>query len=719
MRNIRSGLPLCALLVTWAHSASSLANDNTEDAPGEATLTDLQLSEEELAAAEAGEIIVLQGEKAYIPVASRSVRDRDIALRPHPRPADILRVVPGLFVNQHAGGGKANQYFLRGFDADHGTDIALSVDGIPANMVSHGHGQGYADLNWMIPELVQSVDTFKGPYSALLGDFVTAGSVDMRLVDAPKKSSVSITGGQFDTGRALAILQGGEVLGGRPMVAAEAYHSNGPFDNGEGLRRFSAHSQFLKPTKSGQLKVAATSYGADWNGSGQLPLREVRAGRLDRFGSVDPTEGGASQRHSLYATYHGYRGENAEVSAMAYLVRYRFTLFSNFTFFSAKPDVGDQIEQEDDRWYGGVRTSYRFRSMLGTLPLLTTVGAQTRADTAATGLFDAVARERGAARVDARISQARLGAFVQEDILWTPWLRTITGLRVDGFAFDVNDNLGGESGQEFATELSPKMSVVVSPTKTTDVYLNSGFGFHSNDARALVRETNAGTPLTQATGYEVGARTTLMQRVDLASSLWLLDLSQETVWVGDEGVTEARGATRRFGVEVEARVRLLDWLTADGDLTVSRARFVDAPEGEDRIPLAPKLTLTGGLSALRKDGLFGRLGIRTLSDRPLTEDGFLVADGFTLLDATVGYRTPAYAITLAVDNLLNTEWREAQFASTSRVQSEASTTAPAPPGACPSGTRAEEDGGNFVGCEDVHFTPGAPLNAMVTVQVFF
>ena len=197
------------------------------------------------------------------------------------------------------------------------------------------------------------------------------------------------------------------------------------------------------------------------------------------------------------------------------------------------------------------------------------------------------------------------------------------------------------------------------------------------------------------------------------------DLSQETVWVGDEGVTEARGATRRFGVEVEARVRVLDWLTADGDLTLSRARFVDAPEGEDRIPLAPKLTLTAGLSALREDGLFGRLGVRTLSDRPLTEDGFLVAEGFTLLDATVGYRTPAYAVTLAVDNVLNTQWREAQFASTSRVQSEAPTTAPAPAGACPSGTRAEEDGGNFVGCEDVHFTPGAPLNAMVTVQVFF
>lgn len=718
MRKIRCGLPLCALLLTWANGAPVRA-DNTDEAPGETQLTDLQLTEEELEAAENGEIIVLEGEAAYTPVASRSVRDRDIALRPHPRPADILRVVPGVFVNQHAGGGKANQYFLRGFDADHGTDIALSVDGIPVNMVSHGHGQGYADLNWIIPELVQSVDTFKGPYSALLGDFATAGAIDMLLQDTAKKSSVSIAGGQFDTVRGLAILQGGEVLGGRPMAAIEAYHSNGPFDNGEALQRVSAHTQFLRPTEKGNLKIAATSYRAKWNGSGQLPLREVRAGRLRRFGSVDPTEGGASERHSLYAKYHGYHGTDAEISAMAYLVRYQFNLFSNFTFFSANPDVGDQIEQEDDRWYGGAKASYRFRTMLGTLPLRTTVGVQARADSAATGLYDAIARDRGEARVDARISQARLGAFVQEDILWTPWLRTVTGLRIDSFAFSVDDNLGNSSGQKFATEVSPKVSLVVSPTRNTDVYLNSGGGFHSNDARALVRETDVGTPLTQATGYEIGARTRLANRVDLATSLWLLDLSQETVWVGDEGVTEARGATRRYGIEVEARVKLLDWLTADGDLTQSRARFVNAPAGEELIPLAPRRTLTAGLSAHHSGGLMGRFGVRSLSDRPLTEDGFLVAEGFTLLDATIGYRSPQYAITLAVDNLLNTKWREAQFATTSRVQRDPPTNAPAPAGSCPAGTRTEQADGNFTGCEDVHFTPGAPLNATLTVQVFF
>lgn len=710
MRAFRARLALCALGV----SAAGAAGVHGEEPSDQRDQTLIEQAEA------AGEVIEIEADRPYIPVASKSVRDRDFELRPHPRPADILRAVPGMVVNQHAGGGKANQYFLRGFDADHGTDVALSVDGVPANMVSHGHGQGYADLNWVIPEVVRSVDVFKGTYSPRLGDFATAGAVDLRVHDALDHSSLSIGQGMFGTYRILGV-GAGEALGARSLAAAELYRSDGPFDSGENYRRYSVYGNARADVGDlTTLSLAATSYMGAWHGSGQIPAREVEAGRLDRFGSIDPSDGGDSERHSVYARLESYPSSETELRALAYLVRSRLDLFSNFTFFSSDPQNGDQIEQLDDRWYAGFSGSLRVKSRVGGTPWVTTVGLQGRGDLIDTGLFGAVERRRTDARVDAGVRQASAGAFAQEDIAWTPWLRSVAGLRVDTFGFDVDDRLGDSSGKKTATRLSPKGSLVLSPDRTTDVYLNAGLGFHSNDARALVQRMDPGTPLTRAIGYEVGARGRVADRFDLAGSLWLLDLDHETVWVGDDGVTEARGPTRRMGVELEARAELFDWLIADGDVTLSRARFRQLADGENRVPLAPRLTLTAGLTARHRAGGFGRLGVRSLSDRPLTEDSFLTAEGFTLLDATVGYRTGRYEVALAVDNLLDTRWREAQFATTSRLPGEPDTMSPAPAGACPSGTRAgADDAGDFAGCEDVHFTPGSPFNAMLTARLFF
>ena len=683
------------------------------------------LTEEERAlvkkALDEGEVVYVHGEKPFTPVASRSVRNRDFKLRPTPRPADILRVVPGVFVNQHAGGGKANQYFLRGFDADHGTDIALSFDGIPVNMVSHGHGQGYADLNWVIPELVQSVDTFKGTYSPKLGDFATAGSINFRPYDEIEKTSLSFTGGRFSFYRALAIINGGQNMGWKPLAALELAHSDGAFDNPENTQRYSLYNHFRHDIgKSSTLKLGVTSYRATWNGSGQIPLRQVGLGQLSRFGSIDPSEGGRSERHSAFARLHTHPSENSDLSVMLYLVRYKFNLYSNFTFFSTNAIDGDQIEQEDNRWMGGLSTEYRLKKSIGSIVTNTTVGLQLRGDHIDTGLFSAVKRQRGAASVDAQTLQSSAGLFFQQDIPWTGWFRTVVGLRADQFNFDVEDRLQDTKADRSANILSPKASVVVSPNKTTDFYFNLGYGFHSNDARAVVSDTDPGTPLARAKGYETGVRTKLFERLDLAGSLWLLDLENETVWVGDEGVTEARGETRRYGVELEARWSIADWLVADTDVTLSKARFVDLPEDENRIPLAPRFTVTSGISMNHPKGFFGRLGARALSDRPLTEDNFLTAEGFVLLDATLGYRTKRFEISLALDNVLNTEWEEAQFATTSRVATDPANNAPPPPGVCPSNTRVETNGaGNFAGCEDVHFTPGSPFNAMLTARLFF
>jgi outer membrane receptor protein involved in Fe transport len=329
--------------------------------------------------------------------------------------------------------------------------------------------------------------------------------------------------------------------------------------------------------------------------------------------------------------------------------------------------------------------------------------------------------------VDAHVEESAIGLFAQEDVRWTPWLRTLVGSRLDFFGFQVVDNLESlgttgdrTSGVRERGQLSPKGSIVVTPIKELQLFGNVGYGFHSNDARAVVRQMDPGTPLARALGYELGARARIADRVDVAGSLWGLDLKSETVWVGDDGVTEARGRTRRLGAELELRAAILPWLRAELDTTYTRGRFRDLPEGEDRIPLAPTFTLTGGVAVEHPSGGFGRLGVRSLSDRPATEDDFLTAEGFTLFDVMAGYRTDRYEVFLAVDNLFNAEWREAQFATTSRLATDPPSTMPPPAGVCPAGTRVgTDDAGNFAGCEDVHFTPGAPLNAMLTARIFF
>jgi outer membrane receptor protein involved in Fe transport len=664
--------------------------------------------------------MVVTGRRPMTAASSFTVRDRDFLLRPRGRPADVLMVTPGLYVVQHAGGGKANQYFLRGFDADHGTDVALSVDGVPVNMVSHGHGQGYADLNWLIPEVVERIEVNKGPYFAEYGDFATAGAINLVTRRSFELSQISLGGGMFNTYRGLVVASP-KLEGWHPLVAAEFYGTDGPFQNGEDLQRYNIFAKLTREFSSrSSLSLALTSYGGGWRASGQIPLREVRAGRLDRFGTVDPTEGGNSQRHSVYATYRARPRDDSEVSVMAYLAAYRLAIYSNFTFFSRDPVNGDQIEQTDARTLMGLRSSYRFLERFQHISFDTTFGAQVRNDLIANALYYDRARERLTDVVDTDIREGSLAVYGNEEITWSRWLRTIAGLRVDYFGFDVNDHLEDRttlgtktSGVRDAALVSPKASAVLSPLRELDFYLNFGMSYHSNDARGVVRGTDPVTPLTRAIGGEVGARTRLFDRLDLAAAFFVLNLDSEIVWVGDEGTTEARGPTRRLGGEVEARLKILPWLFADVDATLSRATFTENAGNANAVALAPTLVLSGGLSARHPDGYFGRLGVFHLGERAATEDRFLRAQGFTRVDTTLGYRHERFELSLAVQNLLNTEWREAQFANASRLPLETSVAS------CPAGTRAVEDGGAFVGCEDLHFTPGAPINVQATATLFF
>ena len=508
-----------ALLVfapAFAHEGEEAVADEAEDAP---PVVEEPVSE-----------VTISGERSASEAASRiHVTRRELELRPKRRTAELFEAVPGLFAVQHAGGGKADQWFLRGFDADHGTDVALFVDGVPVNMVSHGHGQGYADVNFLIPELVTELDGYKGPYYAEFGDFATAGAVNLSLAEAFPESHVEYTLGQYGIHRGLIVAS--PVLGEtwRSVVAGEVAAGDGPFVNPEELRRFNLFGRATHDFgHDSKLSLTWMSYGSTWNGSGQIPARAVcgegEPGSpapetygepcIDHFGTVDPSEGGATQRHQASLRY-STSDRDSELSALLYWIRYRFTLFSNFTFYADDPVRGDAIEQDDDRTTVGtdMRTTRHFH--YGKLRLATTLGLQARVDTIENSLWHSAARERLEPRVHAEITESEIGIFREVDARLTRALRLIAGIRGDRIDVAVDDWLEDlttegtrSSGAAGKQQLSPKLLAIVSPLPSLDLFASYGRGFHSNDARGVVQGENPATLITPALGYELGTRFT-------------------------------------------------------------------------------------------------------------------------------------------------------------------------------------------------------------------
>jgi hypothetical protein len=661
---------------------------------------------------------VVEGNRPFTAASSLAVRQRDIETRRILRPADLLEVAPGLVVVQHAGGGKANQYLLRGFDGDHGTDVAVEFDGIPVNNVSHAHGQGYTDLNWVIPEVVGLVQVDKGPYFLEHGNFATAGAVNLRTRPTFERSSATFEAGRFGIYRGL-VLAGGEIGPLDGTLAVEGYGQDGPFDHPEGYTRYNLFTRLGHDAGDWDTDLTFTSYRGTWDASGQLPLRAVRDGRIDRFGSFDPTEGGTSQRHQLYGRFHWRPDPASELQVLTYGVYYDLDLFSNFTFFLKDPVNGDQIEQKDKRWYGGLEATYARALVVAGLDTELSAGLGIRGDRIGTQLANTRERSFLSKVASDGIGQINPYGYLATDVAWTPWLRTVIGFRVDGIWADVSDRfptrdplLAGDGAKGDAL-VTPKVNAVLSPfvdeaspLHRTSVFLNYGEGYHSNDARGFVRVVDAVDPMVRARGGEVGVRTNLFDRVDAALAFWLLDLDSELVFVGDEGVTEASGRTRRRGLEFELRWQLLSWLYLDTDVTWTHARFRDEPDGEDFVPLAPTWTASGGLTA-RWEEWFGSIRTRAISARPANEDDSLTAVGYTIWDLNLGKRWPlrgrwlgGRAITLVTEidilNLFDRDYREAQFATTSRLPGE-----PA------------------AGIDDVSFTPGYPLTVIGGVTVEF
>jgi outer membrane receptor protein involved in Fe transport len=563
-------------------------------------------------------------------------------------------------------------------------------------------------------------------------------------------SQITLSGGSHSTWRLLAVGSAGSERV-HPWFAAEAYGTQGPFLHGEDLQRYNLFGKVSYDlTPNTTVSALGLVYGSGWRGSGQIPARLVDAGFLDRYGAIDPTEGGDTQRQQLILALQIRPDKDSSFTATASALRYGLTLFNNFTFQLHNPVDGDQIEQDDRRTSLFAQLKYE-RTDRGLWPglLVSTIGAQVRSDDIDASLWKARQRVRLAdcdqalnpcTDTNARTTDATM--YLQLDYRPFDKLRIIAGLRGDLFLFDVRPNNGGgiTPGQPQAPPpsvqqsiVSPKASAVVSATPDLDLFLNYGRGFHSNDARGVVQAGGAGA-LPAATGAEIGARARLLGgRLDLAGAAWLLDLQSELVWNGDEGGTSPSGATRRIGIDLEARYQILPWLTADLDASFARAQYKTDSGNGNAVALAPPRIITGGLSARHPSGFSASLRLRHIGPRPATQltqaDGvplctpaldasteagqrcYLVADGYTVLDATVGWQTKRWAVSLLVENLTNSVFREAQFGNVSQVISP------------PDGHAASTSGLPWVPethpVQDIHFTPGNPIGALVSATLFF
>ena len=613
---------------------------------------------------------------------------------------EILRKVPGLLIGQHAGGGKAEQIFLRGFDIDHGTDVAISVDGMPVNMVSHAHGQGYADLHFVIPETIDNINFGKGPYYADKGDFNTAGYVDLSLKKSIDKSMVSYEAGQFNTNRFVGLFNVLESSKSSAYVASEVYLTDGPFDSPQNFNRVNILGRYnYKDIGKEELTLTASHFQSKWDASGQIPQRAIDQGIIGRFGAIDDTEGGQTSRTNLMLNHTKFLGEDQFLKTRAFVSKYDFELFSNFTFFLEDPVNGDQIRQYEDRTIMGAETVFEQIDIA--------VGADDRFKYSAGIGFrndnvDDVTLEHTLNRKTVLeqyafgdVDETNMYGFVDGEYKTGNWTFN-PSVRFDYFNFDYENKLSQlyDNKSENKAIVSPKLNTIYAVNKDWQLFLKTGLGFHSNDARVVT--ANEGRDiLPRAYGVDFGTIIKPVDKLVLNATLWGLFLDQEFVYVGDAGIVEPSGKTRRVGVEVGARYQMLDWLYLYSDVNYTYARSTEEADGEDYIPLAPDFTAVGGLSFSDIGNFSGNLNYRYLGDRAANEDNSIVAEGYFVTDLNLNYHIKNWTVGIIVENLLDTEWNETQFATESRLFNEPASV------------------------EEIHFTPGTPFYLRGKVAVRF
>jgi hypothetical protein len=613
----------------------------------------------------------------------------DLQTTPVNSSQEILRKVPGLFIGQHAGGGKAEQLFLRGFDIDHGTDISISVDGLPVNMVSHAHGQGYADLHFLIPETVDRIDFGKGPYYSNNGNFATAGYVGFQTKDKLEKSSIGLEIGQFNSLRTVGLFN---LLGNQKTqsayIATEYILTDGPFDSPQNFNRinlFGKYSAIL--TDNSKFSILASRFSSKWDASGQIPQRLVDNGTISRFGAVDDTEGGNTSRTNFSASLSKPINENTFLKSNAFYSNYRFELYSNFTFYLEDPINGDQIRQKEDRDIFGMNAELNHKTKINEIDVLLQYGLGFRADaTKDTQLSHTLNRNTTLEQIKlGDIDESNLFTYLNSEFNFGK-LMINPAIRLDYFKFNYQDKLTAsyETQSESKVKLSPKLNFIYSQNNNLQFFIKSGMGFHSNDTRVVI-QNNGKEILPAAVGTDIGTIWKPLPNLILNTALWYLFLEQEFVYVGDAGIVEPSGKSKRMGAELGLRYQLYDWLYLDADANYTYARSMDEPKGQDYIPLAPDFTTTGGLSFQKANGFSGGIRYRYLKNRPANEDNSIVAKGYFVSDMNINYQFKNINFGITIENIFNTEWNETQFATESRLQNE-----PKP-------------------VEEIHFTPGTPF----------
>ena len=606
-----------------------------------------------------------------------TVTQKQLEARTVYRPGELLEAAPGLIVSQHSGEGKANQFYLRGFNLDHGTDLRTTVDGMLVNQRSHGHGQGWTDLNFVIPELATGLRYKKGPYYADEGDFSSAGAVEITYADALPQGIANL--GVGHNGYRRLLLADSPALGsGRLLYALETLHNDGPFDKPDDFRKRNGVLRYSQGDRANGWNLTGMGYSASWNATDQIPRRAVEAGQLGRFDLIDPTDGGRSHRYSLAGAWR-QSSEKRSTEVNAHVAHWKLELFSNFTYFLDNPVDGDQFAQPDRRTTSALNVRHAWASKAFGRDAEMQVGVQLQNDNISNALLTTKARQEVSATRRDRIVEGSVGVWFDQGVRWTPTFRTVAGLRADAYRFDVNSDRAENSGRRTASIVSPKLNLIFGPWAKTELYVNLGRGFHSNDARGTVigvdPKTNDPvdrvTPLSRAAGFELGLRTSPLPGLQTALSVYRLNLDSELVFVGDAGTTAAGRPSRRIGFELANYYQHGDWLTIDADLAFAQARFRDRAVEGNRIPGAVEGVASLAVAVDNLGPWFGGLQWRFFGARPLIEDDSVRSKPTSLLNGRIGYRIgPRLKLELEGFNLANRKASAIDYFYTSRLPGE-------------------------------------------------
>lgn len=619
----------------------------------------------------------------------------DVKMNPVQNSQELLRIVPGLFIAQHAGGGKAEQIFLRGFDIDHGTDVNLSVDEIlPVNMVSHAHGQGYSDLHFVIPEVIQNVEFEKGSYNAAKGNFATAGSVNFTLKDHIHQNNIGFEKGMFNYNRAFAMIKLFQSSNFFNYIAGEYITSDGYFKSKQDFNKVNLLGRFkYKLSDVSELKFTATYFKSRWLASGQIPQREVDAGRLDRYGAIDDTEGGITGRTNFLLQYSFFNKVNRNLKCRAFYSDYNFELYSNFTFFLNDFIHGDQIKQKEKRKIYGLEISYENRKHNWWYQAALGSKSNHVDDIELSHTFMRSATIEQKALGDSKETQyySYIKAFLEKN----KWLLQ-TGIRLDVFQLNYLNKLDPNQSVTIKTKpiLNPKLNLNYNVNKNIQIYNKNGMGFHSNDIRLLVQNSDKDI-ITQSINSDLGVQWKPINNTYFHAAYWFILMEDELVYVGDEAIVESVGKTRRHGIEFGFRTELGKYVDVFSDVSYTLARSIEVENDANFLALASKWTSTGGINFQHWRRLSAGIKYRFLGDRPANEDYSIVAKGYTVVDAHLNYKFKNITFSAIIDNVLNTNWNEAQFATLSKLRSE------------------------VVPVEEIHFTPGTPLNIRFKVLLSF